>query len=335
MSEESKGLATQENKSLSTQPEASLSVRFMNKVMTEFTSGVGEVALTKFQKRLAQNYFIAVNTTLQKAELKRLKKEEKYRDPVPVTWANVNMEGLAQDVVACARIGLDPAQRNHIGITPFKNNSTNKYDLVFIEGYRGVELKAEKYGLNVPDQIVVELVFSTDKFRSVKKSFQNKVESYEFEITNEFDRGAIIGGFYYHGYSASPEKNKLVVMSLKDILKRKPKYASPEFWGGEKDKWENGKKVGKEQTDGWFEKMAYKTVYRAAYGDITIDSQKIDDDFLRLRSMEDSIAESRADAEILEHANVGEIIDIEPMQPEAQPIIEPETQATGTDGPSF
>jgi recombination protein RecT len=94
-----------ESKELATRQESSLSVRFMNKVMTEFTSGVGEVALTKFQKRLAQNYFIAVNSTLQKAELKRLKKEEKYRDPIPVTWANVNMEGLAQDVVACARIG--------------------------------------------------------------------------------------------------------------------------------------------------------------------------------------------------------------------------------------
>ena len=52
---------------------------------------------------------------------------------------------------------------------------------------------------------------------------------------NEFARGDIVGGFYYHIYQDKPEKNKLVVMPLKEILKRKPQYASAEFWGGEKD----------------------------------------------------------------------------------------------------
>lgn len=286
-----------------------LSTRFMNKVIAEFSSGVGEIALTKFQKRLAQNYFIAINGALGTAEEKRQMKKNN-QDPVPVTWANVNMEKLAQDVVACARIGLDPAQKNHINMMPFKNNKTGKYDIVFIEGYRGLELKATKYGLAVPDEVVVELVYSTDKFKPIKKDLRNKVESYEFEVTNPFNRGDIVGGFYYHFFAEHPEKNKLVVMPLTDILKRKPKYASAEFWGGEKEVWDKGKKVGTEQVDGWFEKMVYKTIYRAAYSDITIDSQKIDDDFLRLSSMEDSIAESRAQAEVDQFAN-SEAIDIE------------------------
>ncbi|WP_425622952.1 recombinational DNA repair protein (RecE pathway) [Brevibacillus borstelensis] len=293
-----------------TQRELTQSERFMKKVVSEFSASVGTIALTDFQRRLAQNYFIALDAVLKTTEEKRLKKAEKYRDPLPVTWANVNMEKLARDVVAMARVGFDPAQPNHINLIPFKNNNTNKYDIAFIEGYRGIELKATKYGLDVPDNVIVELVYSTDKFRSIKKDWKNECEGYEFEVTNPFDRGEIIGGFYYHQYTQKPEKNKLVTMSIKDILKRKPDHASPEFWGGQKDKWENGQKVGKEQVEGWYEKMCWKTVYRAAYSDITIDSQKIDDDYLRLKQLEAEYAEAEVALEVRENAN-REVIDIE------------------------
>ncbi|MCM3560626.1 recombinational DNA repair protein (RecE pathway) [Brevibacillus borstelensis] len=293
-----------------TQRELTQSERFMKKVVSEFSASVGTIALTDFQRRLAQNYFIALDAVLKTTEEKRLKKAEKYRDPLPVIWANVNMEKLARDVVAMARVGFDPAQPNHINLIPFKNNNTNKYDIAFIEGYRGIELKATKYGLDVPDNVIVELVYSTDKFRSIKKDWKNECEGYEFEVTNPFDRGEIIGGFYYHQYTQKPEKNKLVTMSIKDILKRKPDHASPEFWGGQKDKWENGQKVGKEQVEGWYEKMCWKTVYRAAYSDITIDSQKIDDDYLRLKQLEAEYAEAEVALEVRENAN-REVIDIE------------------------
>ncbi|MBY0052316.1 recombinase RecT [Brevibacillus agri] len=292
------------------QRELTQSERFMNKVVSEFSASVGVIALTDFQKRLAQNYFVALDAVLKTTEEKRLKKAEKYRDPLPVTWANVNMEKLARDVVAMARVGFDPAQPNHINLIPFKNNTTNKYDIAFIEGYRGIELKATKYGLDVPDNVIVELVYSTDKFRPIKKDWRNECEGYEFEVTNPFDRGEIVGGFYYHQYTQHPQKNKLVTMSLKDILKRKPDHASPEFWGGQKDKWENGQKVGKEQVEGWYEKMCWKTVYRAAYSDITIDSQKIDDDYLRLKQLETEYAAAEVAQEIRENANK-EVIDIE------------------------
>ena len=305
---------TEEQKDLQKQ-EAPLSVRFMNKVVAQFSSGVGELALTNFQKRLAQNYFIAINGALEKAEAKRVAKnswnstKEKDKELVPVTWANINMEKLAQDVVACARIGLDPAQKNHISMMPFKNNATGKYDIVFIEGYRGLELKATKYGLFIPDEVVVEVVYETDKFKVIKKDASNSVESYQFDITQPFDRGKIVGGFYCHLFTDHPEKNKVIPMSMKDILKRKPTYASAEFWGGEKSVWKDGKKTT-EETDGWYEKMVYKTIFRAAFNDITIDSQKIDDDFLRLSQMEDSIAEQRAQAEVDEFGNQGPLLDI-------------------------
>lgn len=328
--------------------EQSMSERFMNKVISEFGTGVGEVALTDFQKRLAQNYFIGIDGVLKAAEEKR-KNKRNNQDPTPVTWNNVNMPLLARNVVAAARIGFDPAQKNHINMIPYKNNATGQYDIGFIEGYRGMELKALKYGLEIPDSVIVEVVYSNDKFKSCKKDRNNKVETYEFEIVNDFDRGTIIGGFYYHLYVNNPEKNKLVVLSVKDIEKRKPKYASVEFWGGEKDKWESGKKVGKETVDGWYDEMCYKTVCRAAFNAITIDSQKIDDDFLKLSQMEQSLTEAKVHEEISERANV-EVIDVtpEPVEKEAPKQIEPpapttkaappepeQLPSTGTDGPGF
>ena len=283
--------------------EKPISERFMEKVISIFSSGVGEIAVTDFQKRLMQNYFMAADAALRAAEEKR-KKKTKNQDPLPVIWANVDMEQLAWDAVAAARVGLDPAQKNHIALVPFKKNSIDKYGIGFIEEYRGIELKATKYGLDVPDGVVVELVYSTDTFKSFKKDRNNAIDSYEFQINNDFDRGGIIGGFYYHLFLNAPEKNKLVVMTLKDILKRKPTYASTEFWGGEKDVYVDGKKTGKkEHIEGWFEKMCYKTVYRAAYNDITIDSQKIDDDYMRLKQLEESMVEANVTHEIEENAN--------------------------------
>ena len=283
--------------------EKPISERFMEKVISIFSSGVGEIAVTDFQKRLMQNYFMAADAALRAAEEKR-KKKTKNQDPLPVIWANVDMEQLAWDAVAAARVGLDPVQKNHIALVPFKKNSIDKYGIGFIEEYRGIELKATKYGLDVPDGVVVELVYSTDTFKSFKKDRNNAIDSYEFQINNDFDRGGIIGGFYYHLFLNAPEKNKLVVMTLKDILKRKPTYASTEFWGGEKDVYVDGKKTGKkEHIEGWFEKMCYKTVYRAAYNDITIDSQKIDDDYMRLKQLEESMVEANVTHEIEENAN--------------------------------
>ncbi len=303
--------------------EESLSTRFMTAITKEFTSAVDAPALTSHQRRLAQNYFIALDQALEKAEQRRNSK----KNDLPVTWANVNMQQLALDVVAAARVGLDPAQPNHVNMVPYKNNKTGKYDIGFIDGYRGIELKAVKYGLDVPDGVIVELVYANDRFQPIKKDIRNKVESYEFEVSNPFDRGEIVGGFYYHAYKNNPEKNKLVVMSLKDILKRKPQYAAAEFWGGEKTIWKDGKPAGKEKVEGWYEHMCWKTIYRAAYRDITIDSQKIDDDYMRLKKQEELFGDRELEAEIEAEAN-GPVIDIE--YAEAEEVVtdgepEPET----------
>ena len=90
--------------------------------------------------------------------------------------------------------------------------------------------------------------------------------------------------------------------SVSEIEKRKPEYASSEFWGGEKAVYDKGKKVGTEPTEGWRTEMLWKTLYRAAYGAITIDSQKIDDDFIRLSENEENAKEIKPN-EVAENAN--------------------------------
>lgn len=261
----------------------SASERFTTAVMKEIASSSGELKVSELQKKLSNNYFIKIDQVLKDLEKKRMAKPESTRDLLAYTWENVNFAKLATDVVAYSSIGLDPTQKNHLFPIPYKNTSNNKYDIVFMEGYKGLEIKAMKYGFDAPDDVVIEVVYEKDKFKSLKKDHKRSVESYEFEIVDDFDRGDIKGGFYYLVYKDNPTKNKLRVFNMDAIEKRIPKHASVEFWGGEKDVWKDGKKTGnKEKVEGWKDEMVYKTIARAAYDSITIDAEKIDQHVLQM-----------------------------------------------------
>lgn len=284
--------------------------RFAQMVLNQFAEHFGNSTLEQsaLQKRLIQAYFVKLDMVLKTAELNRMNKPEQYRDSVAVTWQNVNMEQLAVDVMLFSQIGLNPLSPNHLNLIPYKNNKTGKYDIGFLIGYKGMEVKARKYGLVVPTNIIIELVYANDVFTPKKKSASNAVETYEFEIPTPFDRGEIIGGFYYieHFYK---ESNRLEILTLAEIEKRKPKYASAEFWGGEKDAYKAGKKTGeKEMIEGWFKEMCYKTIYRAAWNSITIDGNKIDSSFIAMENHEQHQAvEEVVHEEINEKANKTEI----------------------------
>jgi len=270
-------------------------VRFTNKVLAVFQDGVGDIALTDFQKRLVQNYFVAIDIMLTDTEQKRKKNVKKKAD-LPVTWDNIDEKKLAVDVVAAARIGFDPAQPNHINVMTFKISAAKKYKVLFMPGYRGIELKSKKYGLDVPDAVTIELVYKNDTFEVYKKDRENKIDQYSFKVKDPFERGALLGGFYYHDYIKNPAKNKLVFMSLAEIEKRKPEYANATFWG----------------KDGWYTKMCYKTIFRAAFGDITIDSQKIDNDYMALSQTESEFElanQESAEGEIEGKSNIN-ILDV-------------------------
>lgn len=125
---------------------------------------------------------------------------------------------------------------------PKQATKRNIYDITLMEGYNGIRYIAEKYAVEVPTAVTIEVVYSTDTFKPIKKGKDNRVESYEFEINNAFSRGDIVGGFAYLEF-ADPTKNELIIMSMHDIEKRKPAYASANFWGGKGKEWKDGKQV--------------------------------------------------------------------------------------------
>lgn len=328
---------TPENTSLANQEKTlSPSEKFTQTVLKEFHNpGSEPLELTNFQRKLINNYFIKLDSVLIDSEVKRMSKSEQYRDPLAFAWGNVNLRKLSRDVVAYSMIGLDPLQKNHINPIPYKNSKTNKYDITFIEGFNGLEIKAKKYGFDAPDEVLFELKYSTDKFKSFKKNINNKVESYDFEIVDDFNRGELQGGFYYMMYE-NKEKNKLVVLNREQIEKRIPEYASAEFWGGEKDEYKNGQKTGnKIKVEGWEEEMFMKTLKRHCWNSINIDSQKIDDYLMQIITNENDKVPNEVAEKIAQNANKEEIgfeniSDVDYEEVSAEVVNEPVTE-----GPSF
>jgi recombination protein RecT len=323
MSVEKNAVATQQPQ----QTELTPGAQFSTYAIKEFASQVGgESHLSTYQTQLMQGYFIGIDRALKIAEENRIRKNEantnkQYNNDLAINWNTVNLKECILDAVHYAKMGLDMMQPNHLTAMPFKNKKTNQYDVTFIKGYSGIQYIAEKYALNKPKNVITELVYSTDIFKPVKKSAVNEVESYEFEITNPFNRGTVIGGFGYLQYDDS-KKNRLIIMTLKDIEKRKPKYAAADFWGGTKSEYVNGKKQDVE-TEGWYEEMCMKTLIRYVYSPkhIEIDPMKIDESYQYMREAETRYVQMETQAMIEEQANTEEFVmpDPEPETPKEQP----------------
>ncbi|MDR2558893.1 MAG: recombinase RecT [Oscillospiraceae bacterium] len=305
------------------------SIRFTEKILSEFKDNVGEIRITDYQRSLIQGYFIGIDRMLQTQEINRIKKNENNKDHdydnnLPYIWQNVNLVSLAIDVAHYAKIGLDMLEKNHLSPIPFKNNKTGLYEITLMKGYSGIEYIANKYALVPPVDVTIELVYSNDKFKPLKKNYKNKIESYEFEIENPFDRGELKGGFGYIEYE-NAEKNKLILMSKADIEKRKPKKASAEFWGGKSKVWEKGKQVETE-IEGWYDEMCWKTVVREVFSGrhILRDPKKIDDNYQHMKAAEERYLELQMQVEIEENSNQI-FVDIEPV-PDS-PLSPPEDHA--------
>ncbi len=326
-------VAPQNQEPKSSEPPAlSNSQRFANKVIAEFAmsapDGMTE-QLNDSQRRIIQGYFIVIDRTLKAAEAERLRKNEKntnhdYDNPIPYDWTKVNMTDLALDAVHYARMGLDMQEKNHLFPIPYANKKGGFYNITFMTGYSGIQFISEKYALNPPKNVIVEVVYSTDVFKPYKKSVKNNVESYEFEITNPFDRGDIIGGFGYIAYE-DPEKNTLVIMSKAAMDKRKPQYASANFWGGKTTEYKNREKVEVE-IEGWQDEMYRKTLIREVYSSkyITRDPSKTDENYLYMKEREVIYAQAEAEQDAIENANK---IPIDLPEPEAPAMLPDNTAA--------
>lgn len=292
-----------------TTKEMTISERFTQAVVKEYESRSGGVKVTEKQRELIQRYFVEIDRSLAKAELDREKKNEFRTADKKVhtayTWGNVKMEDLALDVYTFSSTGLDMSQDNFLFAIPYEDKKNKKIKITLMRGYNGIIYLATKYALIPHINVVIELVYSNDVFNMIKKDANNPIETYEFRVTNPFDRGEIIGGFGYIEFD-NPTKNKLITLSKKEIDKRKPQYASTEFWGGEKDVWENKKKTGKtEYVEGWYKDMALKTVKREVYGtkNIPLDPDKVGDLMAYIEESEIKAVEILAEQEAEEKAN--------------------------------
>jgi len=288
--------------------------RFVAVVTKEF----GCDGIDERRKKLIQGYFMTIDRVLKAAEKSRSSKNN-----LTYTWDNVNLSTLARDIVVNARMGLDMTLPNHLFPIPYKNKELQKYDVTLMKGYNGIVHVAEKYALNKPKNVTIELVHQTDHFKPLKKSKDTDVESYEFDIKVPFKRGNIIGGFGYIEFD-DPTKNKLVLMSLEAIEKRKPKNPNPEFWGGTKTvtEWVDNKPTDKVVTlAGWVEEMYLKVLKREVYSGkyIPIDPEKIDDNYQAMVARELDYAKLEAEAEIDENANAVPIAEVAPSAPVEQP----------------
>lgn len=285
------------------------SARFTEKVLNEFGNSVaGDLQVTDFQRSLIQGYFINIDRALKAAEEERLRKnaansDHKYDNTLAINWNTINLNDLAIDLMHYARMGLDMTQDNMLFPIPYKNNKRGNYDVTLMEGYNGKRYIGEKYALDAPTAVTIEVVYSNDDFRPIKKGNDSRIESYDFKITTPFDRGDIVGGFAYLEF-AEPANNKLIIMSMKDVMKRKPKYASANFWGGKQTVQKNGKQVEVE-TEGWLDEMVRKTIIREAYSakHLPRDPKKVDDSYQYMKMREARFAEIEAQQEISAKAN--------------------------------
>lgn len=289
-----------------------VAARFMNEITKEFAAITDQPA-AKFDerhKRLAQHLFIKMDADLQALEKKRSASNYQKNQP-PIIWANINMQKLAIDAVHRIDLGLDALIDNHIAIIPYLNNRTKKYDVDLRIGYVGKDFYKRKMAVEPPANVIYELVHETDKFVVIKKDDKHDVETYEFEITQPFNRGKVIGGFGYIIYK-NPTKNKLVLVS-EDSFKKSEKLAkAANFWRD------------------WPEEMRFGKLVHRTMSKLQIDPAKVTQSFAAVEADEKEasiVTEPETDIkdEIKNEAN-RELIDINEEIPENTEISEKEAE---------
>lgn len=276
-----------------TKTQLNQSERFTNMVMKEYAQDGGKVNLDGYQRRLAQHMFLKIDFQLRALDTDRAKKNP---NNLPITWENANLAKLAIDSMHRIELGLDALIPNHIHPIPYLNGKTGKYDVDLRVGYAGKDYYYRKMALNPPVDIIYELVHENDRFAVIKKSIDNAVESYEFEIPKPFDRGKVVGGFGYIMYENS-ELNKLVILTVADFNRAKSKSGTTKFWGPyEAD-------------------MQLKTVVHQTVKKIVLDPKKINASFSQVEADEYAAMDAGHNeidykSEIEKEANQGELIDM-------------------------
>lgn len=234
------------------------SERFAAEAIRQYEANAsGHLPITEYQKTLLNHIFVRADMGLQEmnANLERDWSKGNKKDQPEIIWQNIDIKKMAMDAVRIVELGVDALIPGHLYPIAYWRPKKCKYDLDLRIGYKGEMYYIQEAALHPVREIRVELVHQTDEFTVYKKDCAHKVEGYTFKINNPFDRGPVVGGYAYIEYE-DDTSNTLVVMSLEEIMKRKPDGNST-FWA----KWE--------------QEMQYKTLVHAAAGKVILDPKKI------------------------------------------------------------
>lgn len=242
--------------------------RFATSIANQYKSiGGFDAGLSDAQLLTAKKYFIGIDRALRRAQ------STKKANAPDINWNSVNLETLGEDMVDNILAGLDPTSPNHINFIPFIDRKTGQYNLNQILGYVGLEVRHANQGLHPIKNLITRLVYSNESFEPIFSNGETKDSFIHKASENPFDKGEVVGGYIYKEYEDG--RTSLQVVTLNDIMKRKPKHASVEFWGGEKTVWEGGRPSDKtEKVEGWADEMMQKTLIRMAYNSEPLDPRK-------------------------------------------------------------
>jgi len=285
-----------------------ISQNFVAKVEKQFIAEIGApIAWNSLHRALAQHLYVKIDAQLQALEVKRSNSRQKASDP-PITWENINMTKLAIDATQIVMLELDASLSGHVYPIPYLNKRTKKYDLDLQVGYKGVDHVHRKFAIDVPVDIVYELVHETDKF-SYGRNDQG-IAWVKHERTNPFDPGKVIGGFGYITYE-DQRKNRVVIVEQREFDKARKGAKSNDFWGGEQKEWVDGKLVETGFDEKFEKEMQFKTVVRRVCKTIALDSSKINtSNLVALEESKLDAIDDVIDAEVAEYAN-GETVDVQ------------------------
>lgn len=232
------------------------SERFMAESLRQYEASAGNLAISDYEKTLLQHVFIKADMSLQDMNnnLEASQAKGYKKDQPPITWQNIDIKKMALDAVNRAQLGIDAMIPGHMYPIAYWRKEKGLYDLDLRIGYKGEMYYIQESALHPIREIRVELVHQTDDFTVYKKDSANKVEGYTFKVNQPFSRGPVVGGYAYIEYEDNCS-NVLIVMSLDEIMKRKP--GNSEFWA----KWE--------------QEMQYKTLVHAAAGKVILDPKKV------------------------------------------------------------
>lgn len=256
--------------------------KFTNAVVACYGDVGNGFDISDRERDIIKGYFLSIDLALKNSK-------DGYN------WSMVNIATLAPRLKHYARLGLDMQMDNQLFPIPYRNGNTGKIDMNLIRGYEGYKYIAKRFAIEPFDDIIVRLVGKNDTFKPIYKDANHECDSYIYEETNPFDKGEIIGGFAYTIYH-DHTKNKLLVMSLADIKKHKPKKGNP-IWDGE-----------------WKEKMWLKTLVIEAAKKVPLDSEKVREykqDLARIEADEMNSAAATANAEASEKMGSGDVIDFD------------------------